>query len=304
MRWRGLRRSQNVEDRRGLGSGLGGRGIRLPLIGGGKGIGFVIILVLALIFGGPELVLNLLSGGSGGTDVPSDTSPSQQQRTPGSSSPTDEGEEFVTAILGSTEDVWTGLFEGGAGGYRAPRLVLFENTVESACGLASSATGPFYCPGDQQLYLDLSFFRDLSRMGAPGDFAQAYVIGHEVGHHVQTLSGTAAQVRAIQGESGDERIANRLQVAMELQADCYAGVWAYHANRLMDRALLEPGDMQEGLAAAAAIGDDRLQRNAGRQVSPESFTHGSSAERQRWLETGLGSGDPEACDTFASVAGS
>jgi predicted metalloprotease len=301
MQWRGLRRSQNVEDRRGLGSGMGGSGLRLPFIGGGKGIGFVVILVLALIFGGPELVLNLLSGG-GRTDVPSEGSPSYDQRAPGTSGPTDEGEDFVTAILGSTEDVWTGLFEGG--GYRAPRLVLFDDNVQSACGLASSATGPFYCPGDQKLYLDMSFFRDLARMGGPGDFAQAYVIGHEVGHHVQTLSGTAAQVRAIQGEAGDATVANRLQVAMELQADCYAGVWAHHANRMMDRALLEPGDVDEGLAAAAAIGDDRLQRSAGRRVTPESFTHGSSADRQRWLQAGLASGDPEACDTFASVAGS
>jgi predicted metalloprotease len=272
--------------------------MRLPLIGGGKGIGFIIVLVLALIFGGPELVMNLLSGG-GGTDVSTESYPPYEERAPGPSAPTDEGGEFVTAILGSTEDVWTGLFEGG--NYRAPRLVLFENSVDSACGMASSATGPFYCPGDQKLYLDLSFFRDLARMGGPGDFAQAYVIGHEVGHHVQTLSGTAAQVRNIQSEARDERIANRLQVAMELQADCYAGVWAYHANQMMDRALLEPGDMEEGLAAAAAIGDDRLQQSAGRRVSPESFTHGSSADRQRWLETGLSNGDPEACDTFASL---
>jgi predicted metalloprotease len=173
---------------------------------------------------------------------------------------------------------------------------LFDNSVESACGFASSATGPFYCPPDQKVYLDVSFFRELAQMGGPGDFAQAYVIGHEVGHHVQNLLGTSDQVRQAQAHAS-ERDVNRLSVMLELQADCYAGVWANHANRTQQ--VLEPGDVEEGLRAAAAIGDDRLQRNAGRNVTPESFTHGSSALRAKWLETGLKSGDIDACDTFA-----
>ena len=179
--------------------------------------------------------------------------------------------------------------------YRAPELTLFSGAVQSACGFASSASGPFYCPSDQRVYLDTSFFDELARMGGAGDFAAAYVIGHEVGHHVQTLLGTSDQVRSAQ-QRANEAGANRLQVAMELQADCFAGVWAYHANQTVR--VLEPGDVEEGLAAAQAIGDDRLQRNAGRAVTPDSFTHGSSADRQRWLSTGLRSGDPGACDTF------
>jgi uncharacterized protein len=201
-------------------------------------------------------------------------------------------------MLGSTEDVWGAIFAASGSSYVPPRLVLFSDAVQSACGYNTSATGPFYCPPDQRLYLDTGFFHDLARMGGPGDFAQAYVIGHEVGHHVQSLIGTADQVR--RGQQSDQRRANQLQVALELQADCYAGVWAYHANQSQNQAFLEPGDVQEGLAAAAAIGDDRLQQSAGRSVSPESFTHGSSAERQRWLEIGLTTGDIEACNTFAT----
>ena len=176
-----------------------------------------------------------------------------------------------------------------------PELTLFDGAVRSACGFASSAVGPFYCPADRLVYLDTAFFRDLAALGAPGDFAQAYVIGHEIGHHVQNLLGTADQVLGAQ-QGADQASANRLQVAMELQADCFAGVWAHHANRA--NRILEPGDVDEALAAAQAIGDDRLQRNAGRSVTPDSFTHGSSAQRQRWLGTGLESGDPNACDTF------
>ncbi len=177
-------------------------------------------------------------------------------------------------------------------------MVLFTDAVESACGFNTSATGPFYCPPDQNLYLDTGFFRQLAAMGGPGDFAQAYVIGHEVGHHIQTLVGTSSWMRRLQ--SGADQIeSNQLQVLMELQADCYAGVWAHHANR-RDQ-VLEPGDVEEGLAAAAAIGDDRLQRRAGRSVSPESFTHGTSAERQQWLSTGLRTGDVDACDTFGQA---
>jgi predicted metalloprotease len=198
-------------------------------------------------------------------------------------------------VLGSTEDVWGALFAQSGQQYRAPQLTLFGGSVQSACGFASSASGPFYCPADQRVYLDTSFFDELARMGGAGDFAAAYVIGHEVGHHVQTILGTSDQVRAAQQRARGVE-ANQLQVAMELQADCFAGVWAYHANQQVR--VLEPGDVEEGLAAAAAIGDDTLQRNAGRGVTPESFTHGSSAERQRWLSAGLRSGDPSACNTF------
>lgn len=296
MKWRELRRSENVEDRRGA-RGPRASGLRLPL---GGGIGTIIVLVLAFLLGGPELVLNLLSG-AGGPVTDAEPSGRPYQEAPrGSAQPgvPDEGREFVSAVLGSTEDVWGAIFRDSGTSYRPPTLVLFEDAVQSACGYASAATGPFYCPGDRKLYIDLGFYRELARMGGPGDFAQAYVIGHEVGHHVQTLVGTADEVRRAQARAGDQRGANRLQVAMELQADCYAGVWAHHANRMMNQALLEAGDIEEGLAAAAAIGDDRLQRSAGRRVAPESFTHGSSAQRQRWLETGLETGDPEACDTF------
>jgi predicted metalloprotease len=207
----------------------------------------------------------------------------------------DEASDFVARVLGSTEDVWGAVFAQSGERYQAPQLTLFAGAVQSACGYASSASGPFYCPSDRRVYLDTSFFDDLARMGGPGDFAAAYVIGHEVGHHVQTLLGTSDQVRSAQQRSR-EADANRLQVAMELQADCFAGVWAYHANQTAR--VLEPGDVEEGLGAAAAIGDDRLQRNAGRSVTPDSFTHGSSADRQRWLSTGLRTGDPAACDTF------
>jgi predicted metalloprotease len=284
MRWNDLRRSSNVRDVRGTG---GRGGLRLPLGRGGRGggLGAVVIVVLLLIFGGPDAVMQLLGGGV----APSGS----QSGVPLTAD--DEDSQFVAAILGSTEDVWGALFAQSGERYQAPQLTLFDGAVQSACGYASSAVGPFYCPGDRRVYLDTAFFRDLAALGGPGDFAAAYVIGHEVGHHVQTVLGTSARVRAVQGR-GDETAANRLQVAMELQADCFAGVWAHHANQ-RDR-VLEPGDVEEGLAAAQAIGDDRLQSNAGRRVTPDSFTHGSSADRQRWLKVGLDSGDPSACDTF------
>jgi len=229
--------------------------------------------------------MQLLSGGGG--------APSAEQGRPLTAG--DEASDFVARVLGSTEDVWGSLFAQSGERYRVPELTLFGGAVQSACGYASAASGPFYCPRDQRVYLDTSFFDELARMGGAGDFAAAYVIGHEVGHHVQTLLGTSDQVRSAQQRSSEVE-ANRLQVAMELQADCFAGVWAYHANQTVR--VLEPGDVEEGLAAAAAIGDDRLQRNAGRAVTPDSFTHGSSADRQRWLSTGLRTGDPAACDTF------
>ncbi|MCB1684506.1 MAG: neutral zinc metallopeptidase [Pseudomonadales bacterium] len=294
MKWRGLRRSANVEDRRGQRAVRGGAsGLRLP-IGGKGGLGIVAVLVVAYLLGGPELVMNLLGGGGVQTPAAVETQPTRA----GSRAPVaDEGGDFISAILGSTEDAWGALFDQGGARYQPPILVLFTDAVASACGYNSAAVGPFYCPPDQKLYIDLSFFSELARMGGAGDFAQAYVVGHEVGHHVQNLMGTARSVRA-RPQQTDQQGANRLQVAMELQADCYAGVWAHHANR--DQTLLEPGDVAEGLAAAAAIGDDTLQRNAGRRVTPEAFTHGTSAQRQSWLERGLKTGDPSACDTFAA----
>jgi predicted metalloprotease len=293
MRWDKLRRSQNVEDRRGQGASRAA-GLRLPF---GGGIGLIILLVLAFLFGGPEMVLNILSGTETSMQTGSGVDAPSRPQAPGTPDPE---KDFVDAVLGSTEDVWSALFAEGRARYAAPGMVVFEQETKSACGQGYAATGPFYCPADRKLYIDLSFFRELARMGGPGDFAQAYVIGHEVGHHVQTLLGTAEEVRRLQARAGDERSVNRLQVAMELQADCYAGVWAHHANRMHDHALLEPGDIDEGLAAAAAIGDDRLQRSAGRRVAPDSFTHGSSADRQHWLGVGLRTGDPDACDTFRS----
>jgi predicted metalloprotease len=286
MRWKDLRRSSNVRDVRGAGGRRGG--IRVPLGRGGRvggGLGAVVLVVLVLVFGGPDALMQLLGGGTG--------APTVEQGAPLTAD--DESSQFVAAILGSTEDVWTALFAQSGESYRTPELTLFDGAVQSACGYASAAVGPFYCPGDERVYLDTAFFRDLAALGGPGDFAQAYVIGHEVGHHVQNLLGTADQVRAAQARGG-ETAANRLQVAMELQADCFAGVWAQHANQRSN--VLEPGDVEEGLAAAAAIGDDRLQRSSGRSVAPDSFTHGSSAQRQRWLGTGLESGDPAACNTF------
>jgi hypothetical protein len=288
MRWRGLRRSSNVDDRRAQGGGRRG-GMPLRIGGRGGSVAVIVVLVIAYFIGGPEALNLLLGGGSGGTP--------SQQTAPGTQ-PSDEAGQFVAAILGSTEDAWQALFAEAGRSYVPPRLTLFADAVQSACGFATAAVGPFYCPSDQRVYLDTSFFADLERMGGAGDFAQAYVIGHEVGHHVQNLLGTASNVRNAQS-AGQEAAANRLQVAMELQADCYAGVWANHANER--NRVLEPGDIAVGLAAAAAIGDDRLQRGAGRTVNPDSFTHGSSAQRQQWLETGLRTGDPNACDTFATL---
>jgi len=286
VRWKDLRRSSNVRDVRGAG-GYGGGRMGLPVGRGGLGggVGLLVILVVLFIFGGPDAILQLFSGGA--------SAPTSDQGRPLTAD--DEVSDFVARVLGSTEDVWGALFAQSGQRYQAPQLTIFSGSVQSACGYASAASGPFYCPRDQRVYLDTSFFDELARMGGAGDFAAAYVIGHEVGHHVQTLLGTSDQVRSAQ-QRGNETQANRLQVAMELQADCFAGVWAYHANQTAR--VLEPGDVEEGLAAAQAIGDDRLQRNAGRTVTPDSFTHGSSADRQRWLSTGLRSGDPSACDTF------
>jgi predicted metalloprotease len=268
---------------------MGGGRMPLPLgrrgrVGGG--LSALVLVLIVLVLGGPDAVMQLLGGSAG-------VAPSSQQGRPLTAG--DEYSELVAHVLGSTEDVWGSLFAQSGQRYVAPELTVFAGSVSSACGFASSASGPFYCPRDRRIYLDTSFFDELARMGGPGDFAAAYVVGHEVGHHVQTLLGTADQVRAAQAR-GSEVEGNRLLVAMELQADCFAGVWAYHANQATP--LLEPGDVEEGLGAAEAIGDDTLQRNAGRSVTPDSFTHGSSRERQRWLGAGLRTGDPSACDTF------
>ena len=276
VRWRGRTRSTNVEDRRGRGVGIAG-----------GGIGILVLLVLGLCFGVDPRALLQVAEQTQTTSQPGGPPPA-----PGE----DPAADFAATILGTTEEAWGRIFAERGATYQPPTLVLFTDVVRSGCGTASSQTGPFYCPLDQKLYLDLGFFNELARLGGPGDFAAAYVIGHEVGHHVQNLAGTADEVRSMQQQVGGAE-ANALSVALELQADCYAGVWANHANRT--GSFLESGDVDEGLGAAAAIGDDRLQRNAGRAVQPESFTHGSSAQRQQWLRTGLEFGNPESCDTFA-----
>ncbi len=287
MRWRDGRRSENVEDRRGM--GFGGGGLRL-------GVGGILVVVVGawLLGVNPLDVLTVLAGGGSATlEAPEPGSVAA----PGGA-PTDEGADFVAVVLGDTEDTWSALFSQAGSRYTPPKLVLFSQLVRSACGTAQAAMGPFYCPPDQTVYIDLDFYRELrERFGAPGDFAQAYVIAHEVGHHVQTLLGTSEQVRAAQQGAGEAR-ANALSVRLELQADCYAGVWAHHANRA--RQVLEAGDVEEGLAAAAAIGDDRLQQQTQGRVVPESFTHGSSQQRVEWFSRGLETGSLESCDTFRS----
>ena len=280
MKWRGGRRSRNVEDRRGR---RAGKGIKL---GGGA---TVIVIVVGLLLGADPLqIMNMLG------NIESSTTTSSSQPAPKN----DEQAQFVSVVLADTEDVWNKIFTAGGARYQQPGLVLFTDMVRSACGMQSSATGPFYCPGDSKVYIDLGFYRQLAKMGGPGDFARAYVIGHEVGHHIQNVLGTSTEVhRKKQRVSKAE--ANALSVMLELQADCYAGVWAHHAEK--DRDLLEEGDVEEGLAAAAAIGDDRLQKHSGRAVSPESFTHGSSAQRVKWLKRGLRSGRVDQCNTFAEL---
>jgi len=291
MRWRNMRESDNIEDRQGQSSGgfgLGGGGIKLG------GLGLVAVVAISLLLGqNPLEILSMLTGDGGVATAPAPSAPGA----PGSPGVRDEGKEFVARIVGDTEDTWRKIFQQMGRQYEAPRLVLFRGRVESACGLASSAVGPFYCPGDSQVYLDQSFFQELkSRFGAPGDFARGYVIAHEVGHHVQNLLGIAQQVEQQRARlSPTSR--NVLSVRMELQADCFAGVWGYYAKQ---RGLLEPGDLESGLTAAAAIGDDRLQQQTQGSVRPETFTHGSSAQRVRLFKTGFESGDPRQCDTFAA----
>ncbi|MGD9741905.1 MAG: neutral zinc metallopeptidase [Dongiaceae bacterium] len=298
MRWRGGRRSGNIEDRRGMG-GLGGGGgfggglpggFRFPGGGGGRGgiggIGLiVVVLILIFVF---KIDPTALLGGGPATQ----TSSTSSGQAPGD----DELRDFVAVVLADTEDTWTAVFQEMNRSYQYPTLVLFTGAVQSACGYAQSAVGPFYCPGDQKVYLDLSFFQELSqRFGAPGDFAQAYVIAHEIGHHVQTLLGISEKVNSLQAQSS-EAGSNELSVRMELQADCFSGVWANHANA--ERQILEEGDIEEALGAANAIGDDRLQQQGQGYVVPDSFTHGTSAQRVSWFKRGFASGAVADCDTF------
>ena len=280
MRWSTGRRSGNVIDARGGGGGMG-----LPVAGGGIGM-VVLALVVYLLGGDPSVVTNLPSGG--GAAAPVENTPQ--------SGPPDEGSEFVRVVLADTEDTWNSIFKQNGHEYPEPQLVLFSGAVRSGCGVGQSAMGPFYCPQDQRVYIDLDFYRELkNRFHAEGDFAQAYVIAHEVGHHVQTVLGVSEKVTSAQQRAGRAG-ANQLSVAMELQADCFAGVWANHAQRV--RNVVEPGDIEEALNAASAIGDDKIQAQTTGQVRPESFTHGSSAQRQAWFKRGYESGDPDRCDTF------
>ncbi len=280
MRWQSGRRSDNVVDRRGISLGRGA-------IGGGA----VIAALIATLLGAPQSVVRSLLEGGGG-----EVTESESGRTP--SAAENEAADFVKVVLGSTEDVWTEVLPASGRDYVPPKLVLFTGAVQSACGVNAASVGPFYCPLDSRVYLDLSFFAELDRrFGAPGDFAQAYVVAHEVGHHVQNLLGISGRVHA-QRERLPPAAGNRLSVATELQADCLAGVWAFHANRASP--MLEPGDAEEGLTAAAAIGDDTLQKAARGRVVPESFTHGSSAERVRCLKAGMSAGRVADCDTFAA----
>jgi uncharacterized protein len=283
MRLDDQRESGNVEDRRGR------------RFGGGAGIGcggLLLVLVISVLTGrDPMQLLQLLQG----------VQQEQEQVAPApggpGAPPADQLGTFASKVLGSTEDVWGKVFRQAGKQYQDPRLVLFSGSTPSACGFGSAATGPFYCPADNRVYIDLSFFNEMTRkLGAPGDFAQAYVIAHEVGHHVQTLLGISDQVTAAQRRARSEGEANRYSVGLELQADCFAGVWAHHAQQ--DAKLLEPGDVEEGLNAAAAIGDDRLQKMGQGYVQPESFTHGSSAQRVQWLRKGIESGDPNSCKTM------
>jgi uncharacterized protein len=297
MKWRPGKRSGDIEDRRSAGGGFGGGGMPIPLgRAGGGGIGTIIVLVIVyflFVKGG---------GGGGGFNVPDPTSAFPQVPQSGTGdnsvpgSPDEKKEaQFVDFVQADAQDFWTQQFQSAGQGYQRAKLVLFRNQVSSGCGVASSATGPFYCPLDQKVYVDLGFFDELRRrFQAPGDFAQAYVLAHEIGHHVQQELGIEQDVRRQSRDNPDD--ANALSVRLELQADCLAGVWA---RSTYDRGILESGDLQEGLGAAAAVGDDRIQTKAQGRVDPESFTHGTAEQRSHWLQTGFDSGSLDACDTFS-----
>jgi hypothetical protein len=284
MRWRQSKQSQNIQDYRGrsTGGGLGG-GLKIG------GIGTLIALVAAWYFGiDPRVVMGLVGGGSA---QPQAEAPIE------AGAPADEGGQFVAHVLGDTEETWSALFGAAGRQYPAPLLVLFSNGINTGCGAATSSAGPFYCPADNKVYIDLVFFRQLeTEFAAQGDFAKAYVIAHEVGHHVQTVLGTSEKIRAAQQQARSQEEANQLQVRMELQADCYAGIWAYHADSA--RQLVEDGDIDEALGAAQAVGDDTIQRRIQGNVHQETFTHGSGAQRQEWFRKGYASGQVDSCNTF------
>ncbi len=293
MKLDGQRESENVDDVRDSG---GGSGPRLSLPGGRLGLGTVAIALVASYFLGvnPMTVLNLLGGmqGQSGSEV--------QRPEPSEAPAQDEGSRFVRQVLATTEDVWRGQFQAQGAQYKEPRLTLFRGSTPTACGQGEAAMGPFYCPADQRVYIDLDFYDTLkNRLGAPGDFAQAYVIAHEVGHHVQNLEGTSAKLDQARRRVSQAEY-NALSVRLELQADCYAGIWAHDTQQ--SKGLMESGDLEEAMNAASQIGDDALQRGSGREVVPESFTHGSSAQRMRWFKRGFESGDMAQCDTFNTRA--
>lgn len=278
MIWRGLRQSSNVEDRRKAGMGK---------IAFGGGIGTIVIVIIILFMGGdPSQVLNF-TGSEGATEEPVGEIPAD-----------DTLAQFVAVVLAETEDTWSELFRRSGMTYREPKLVLYSGQINSACGLSSSATGPFYCPGDEKVYIDLDFFREMgSRLGASGDFAMAYVVAHEVGHHVQKLLGTLDEVNELRSKQ-DEVTFNSTMVRLELQADYYAGIWAHYAGKWKN--ILHPGDIREAMDAAGAVGDDRLQKQSRGYVVPDSFTHGTSAQRMQWFKMGYETGDPMAADPFTS----
>ena len=286
MKTEGRRESENVEDRRGQ-SG------RMPMgrAGGVGGLGLIVVVILALVFGvDPRQLLGGLDAGSGGQTTTGPAEPYQESAEEAARS------SFIKVVLADTEDTWSAIFQASGKQYPAPTLVLFRDQVDSACGFAQSAAGPFYCPRDQKVYLDLSFYDEMAgKLGAKGDFAFAYVVAHEVGHHIQTLLGTSGQVQQAR-QRASEQESNELSVRLELQADCYAGVWANRTEK--QKHVLEPGDIDEAMNAAAAVGDDRLQKAAQGYVVPESFTHGTSAQRAKWFNAGFANGDIGNCDTF------
>ncbi len=281
MRWKGRKQSTNIEDRR----GRGGSFRRKSSFGG---IGFFIILLLFLFFGQGQNLLDF----SGNTPQSQAPSQSSANGTP------DEVKEFIGVILQTSEEVWGDIFARSNARYQQPKLVMFEGRVQSACGITSSATGPFYCPGDNKIYIDPSFFSELNRMGAKGDFAKAYVIAHELGHHIQSLQGISDRVTRMQ-QRMSSRQANKLSVRLELQADCYAGIWGHHTEKKLH--LLEDGDIEEAINAAYLIGDDHMQRRAGMGVNTSAFTHGSSKQRAHWFQVGILTGKVSKCDTFADM---
>ncbi|QYX64325.1 neutral zinc metallopeptidase [Shewanella putrefaciens] len=291
MRWRDTDRSSNIEDRRG--QQMASAGVPSALL-----LRFLPFLLrtklgrVVLLIGGIYIAFQYFTGGL--SLDPSTQANLSQSQSSATTAVQDENVQFVAAILGTTETVWGQLLKGQ---YREPKLVLYRNMTSTGCGMGQAQSGPFYCPADSKVYIDLSFLDELKTLGAPGDFAFAYVIAHEVGHHVQNLLGTSTKVRQAQ-QSGSKVQANQLSVALELQADCYAGIWGHYANQQLN--LLEAGDLAEGIAAASAVGDDRLQQMAGRAVQPDAFTHGSSAQRVKWFKTGFDSGNLASCNTFAT----